>query len=176
MSVYFRIKWRQRVFLCRVSLSSWQRGQRERKAATCSNSTTRKPCTTPLGPMISTLLAGQNNSFLYKCRKCQPLGLQGGVSSAWHVFYARQQVWRINCPMYAALCLCSALSPRSHMICVTYGGLRSAVVVRVRVGWCYLYFNFIFLACNLVLQSKTQLCFFFMYCGSYLLTLFTVFV
>lgn len=54
-----RIKWRRRVYLCRVSPSSWQRGRRERRAAASSTSTTRKLFTTPSGPTTNTPHAGQ---------------------------------------------------------------------------------------------------------------------
>lgn len=58
-----RIKWRRRVYLCRVSPSSWQRGRRERRAAASSTSTTRKLFTTPSGPTTNTPRAGQQRRF-----------------------------------------------------------------------------------------------------------------
>lgn len=55
---FFRIKWPQRVYLCKASPLSWLRGQRERKAAMSSIFTTRRPSTTRSGLMINTLHAG----------------------------------------------------------------------------------------------------------------------
>lgn len=133
MSMFLRIKWRQRVYLCRVSLSSWLRGLRERRAAACSISTTRKLFTTPSGPMISTLHAGQEWRFffflytvyegheqicgfnfsteLFSFTKKSSEGFiffnhRGAVTPGWQVLCGAQ-VQRINC---SALC--------SHVSCV----------------------------------------------------------
>lgn len=57
---FFRIKWLQRVYLCKALPSSWPRGRRERRAATCSISTTRRPSTTHSGLKINKLHAGQH--------------------------------------------------------------------------------------------------------------------
>ena len=88
-SGFLRIKWLRRVYLCRASPSSWLRGRRERKAA-CSISTTRKPCTTPSGPMINRWHAGQHWSCLYKMDAAVFYPCSGADASLKSVFPDRE--------------------------------------------------------------------------------------
>lgn len=63
----FRIKWLQKVCLCRASLWSWQRALRKKEAvAACFICTTRKPSTTRSKLMINTLHAGQQRQISRK--------------------------------------------------------------------------------------------------------------